>query len=73
MNFKTMRRRTTINNDPRIIACKFESVCTETGEVLKKGTRAIYYPASKAVFSLDSSQAQEFREWKVDIDNGYNY
>ena len=68
-----MRRSTYINNDPRIIACKFESVCDETGEVLKRGTRAVYYPGSREVFSLDSKQAQEYREWKADIDNGYNY
>lgn len=68
-----MRRRKYINNDPRIIACKFESVCNETGEILMRGTRAVYYPVTKAIFSLDSQQAQEFKEWKADIDKGYNY
>jgi len=59
------------NQDPRIITCKFDSICKESGKPIKKGEQALYYPLSKSIFSLDTKQAQEFRQWKFDISLEY--
>lgn len=61
------------NNDPRQIIARFNSKCKETGQPIKKGESIIYYPSSKAVFKLDTRQAQEYREYLQDLQNGYNY
>lgn len=60
-------------NDPREITAKYDSICAETGKEIKRGDACIYYPTSKQVFTIDSKTAQEYREWKADIDMGYNY
>jgi len=61
-------------SDPRQISLKFDSICAETKKRLRKGEQAIYYPSCKSVFSLESKQAREFREWKYDLDVlGANY
>lgn len=62
-----MRRRRNYSGDPKEITAKFDSICAETGKQIKRGERCIYYPRSKEVFTLDSDQAQEFREWKQDV------
>ena len=61
------------NNDPRVIQAKFNTSCAETGKPIKKGQECVYYPSSKQCFSLDSKQAQEFREYMSDLNMGYNY
>jgi len=61
------------NNDPRVIRARFNTLCAETGKPIKKGQECVYYPSSKQCFSLDSKQAQEFREYMSDLDMGYNY
>ena len=61
------------SNDPRIIIAKFESKCAETGITIKAGEKCIYYPSSKSVYTLDSNQAKEFREYMADLDMGANY
>ena len=62
------------NMDPREITLKFNSKCAETGKPLKKGDKAIYYPNGKKVFSPDSKQAEEFRNWQFDMKClGQNY
>lgn len=55
-------------NDPRIITCKFDSICAETGQKIKKGDQAVYYPSEKKIYAMDSKQAKEFQDWKFDID-----
>jgi hypothetical protein len=62
-----------MKNDPREIKAKFESHCSETGKVIKKGEPCIYYPLTKKVFCVDSKTAQDYRECKADWNNGYNY
>lgn len=67
-----MKRR--YNNDPRQITARFNSFCAETGNEIKKGEQCIYYPASRQVFTLDSKQAQSFREQQFDAEVlGYSY
>jgi hypothetical protein len=61
------------NNDPRVIRARFNTLCAETGKPIKKGQECVYYPSSKQCFSLNSKQAQEFREYMSDLDMGYNY
>ena len=48
------------NNEPREIIAKFDSVCKDTGKVIKKGEKCLYFPASKAVVTLDSKSAQDY-------------
>jgi hypothetical protein len=57
------------NQDPRVITCKFDSVCKETGKTIKRGEKALYYPADKSIFHLDTKQAQSYREWMFDEEN----
>jgi len=61
------------SNDPRIITLRRDAVCAETGKPIKAGEQAVYYPLSKDIFCMDSNQAQEFRNWKADMDAGYDY
>jgi hypothetical protein len=56
------------SNDPRTITAKFDSQCAQTGKKISKGDPCVYYPADKKVYHINSPQAQEFREWKFDID-----
>jgi hypothetical protein len=68
-----MSHRNYRNNDPREIRAKYDCICAETGKPIKTGEICVYYPSSKSVYHVDSKQAYEFRNWKADIDNGYNY
>ena len=67
-----MRKRY-INQDPREITARFNSKCAETHKPIRKGEPCIYYPIGKKVFSMDSKQAYEFRNWKADVAMDYNY
>ena len=40
--------------DPKIILARFNSKCNETGKEIKKGTKCLYYPLEKKVYSTDS-------------------
>lgn len=60
-------------NDPRTISAKFNSVCAQTGKAIRKGDQCVYYPSSREVFHMDSPQALEYRNWRADISQGYNY
>ncbi len=63
-----------MKNDPRQIKAKFNCKCKETNKEIKKGEPCIYYPSEKAVYHIDSKQAEEYRNWKMDIDVlGCNY
>jgi len=62
-----------MKNDPREIIAKFDSKCHETGKIIKKGERCIYYPVGKKVFCLESKQAHSFRSWMADLNLGYDY
>ena len=59
--------------DPRVITLKRDGVCAETGKTIKAGEQAVYYPRNKEIFCMDSNQAKEFRDWKADMDMGYDY
>jgi len=61
------------NQDPRQIKARFYSTCKETGAVIKKGDQCIYYPSDRAIYSLDSRQAEDFRNWKMDLAMGNDY
>jgi hypothetical protein len=65
--------RSRYNNDPREITARFNSVCKETGKPIKKGDTAIYYPAGKSVYHVDSRQAEEFYTWQADLSMGWDY
>jgi hypothetical protein len=56
-----------MTNDPREIIARFKSVCAETGRVINKGDRCIYYPIGKKVFCMESKQAEDYRNWLFDI------
>ena len=61
------------SRDPKIITLRYDTVCDETGQQLKAGQEALYYPSSKSFFGLDTKQADEFYSWKADMDMGYDY
>lgn len=52
---------------------KYDATCGETGKKLKVGEQAVYYPNDKTFFGTDTKQAEEFRNWKADMDMGYDY
>lgn len=63
-----------MRDDPREIYARFDCVCKQTGEKIRKGELCVYYPRSKAVYSVNSKQAEEFRSWSFDLDMcGYSY
>lgn len=69
-----MRNRySNANRDPRIITAQFDSVCAETGEKIVKGSECVYYPTTRKVYSMESTQAFDFKCWKADINNGHDY
>ena len=72
LNKNTMRK-IFFKNDSRVIKCRFPTRCKETGEEIKKGESAVYYPLEKGIYSLSSKQAQEFLEWEADLQMGNNY
>lgn len=60
--------------DPKIIIARFNSKCNETGKDIKKGTKCLYYPLEKKVYSLDSKTHEEYLAWYIDINYlGQNY
>lgn len=61
------------NNDPRIIECRFDSICAETGKAIKKGEQALYYPSTKKVYSIDSKAMYEYNCWQADLAMGHDY
>ena len=54
------------NNDPREITARFDSKCSETGRIIKKGETCIYYPMGKKVYHNESKTAEDFRSWQFD-------
>lgn len=69
-----MRRRRNFTPDPRIIIARFDSKCAETGEIIKKGERCLYYPIGRKVYKLedangnDTKQYYEYKNWKMDTE-----
>ena len=60
--------------DPRVIKSRFNTRCAESGEIIKKGDECIYYPTDRKVYHVDSKQATDFRNWRMDADVlGNNY
>jgi len=57
----------------REITARFDSVCAETGKLIHKGDKCIYYPIGKHVYSMDSKQAYEYRMMMADRALGYDY
>lgn len=62
-----------MSRDPREITARFDSKCAETGKVIKKGETCIYYPEGRKVYHVDSDQAYQYRQWRMDISMGYDY
>lgn len=56
-----------MRNDPRIIKCRFNSTCAETGKLIKKGETALYYPATRKVYSADSKQMYDYNCFLADL------
>jgi hypothetical protein len=62
-----------MRNDPIEITARFDSVCCEKGTTIKKGDKCIYYPIGKKIYCMDSKQAYEYRNWRMDLAMGNNY
>lgn len=64
----------TYKNDPRTITAKYDGVCKETGRKIRKGEECVYYPIGKALYCMESKQAEEFKRISFDNDVlGANY
>lgn len=62
-----MRRyRSNNSQPPRWIEARFNSKCDETGAVIRKGDKCLYYPASRKVYSADSRTAQDWEAGAFD-------
>ena len=67
-----------MKNDPYETTSRFESICCESGEKIKKGDNIICWPSypKTKVYKIGSAPKaeQEFREFQVlsfEEDNGY--
>lgn len=62
-----------LRDDPREITARFDSVCAESGKVIKAGEQCIYYPKGKRVYHIESAQAGQFFGWLEDLAMGWDY
>jgi len=46
--------------DPREITAKYESVCPETGLLIRKGDPCVYFPYNRKTYHISSRSA---RDW----------
>lgn len=58
----------TYRNDPREIIARFNSVCAETGQIIRAGDVCVYYPRTKKVYHVDSKTAEMYRSERFDND-----
>ncbi len=49
------------NQDPREITARFDSVCPETGNRIRKGDPCVYFPRTRKAVHTDSRAAAEWR------------
>lgn len=56
-----------------MIKCRFDSTCAETGKTIKKGEEALYYPATKKVYSIESKQVYEYNCYLADLQLSNEY
>lgn len=49
------------NGEPYELTARFESRCPETGKLIAKGTKCLYFPKAKKAYHLDSKAAEEYR------------
>ena len=54
------------NNQPRFIKARFQSICKETGKLIKEGEECLYYPKDKTIYSMDSKTVEDFRSYEFD-------
>ena len=50
-----------VNYDPRFIKARYNSVCAETGKMIKAGDNCLYFPRDKKVYHVDSKTADDWR------------
>ncbi len=55
------------SRDPRTIRARFNSKCAETGKPINKGDECVYYPSSKQVFHMESTQAGKLKADQHDM------
>jgi hypothetical protein len=46
---------------PYFTSARFDGLCAETGQAIRKGDRVAYYPSTGKVFADSSKQADELR------------
>lgn len=46
---------------PRQIKARFDSICPETGLLVKAGDTCVYYPSQHKVYHTSSKTAEQFR------------
>ena len=50
-----------VNYDPRFIKARYNSVCAETGKMIKAGDNCLYFPRAKKAYHVDSKTADDWR------------
>lgn len=45
--------------DPREMTARFDSTCAESGELIRKGDKIIYYPNGRKAFKVGSAPKAE--------------
>jgi hypothetical protein len=46
---------------PRAIKARFDCKCSETGVLIKKGEKCMYFPLNNKVYSLESGVFNQFK------------
>lgn len=54
-------RKSYYSRDPRWLTARFPSTCKECGETVRKGQKAFYFPATKAIFCRTCGQPHSAR------------
>lgn len=50
------------NQSPYFTTARFNSICSETGQQIRKGDRIAYFPNEKRAFHENSKAAEQIRE-----------
>lgn len=50
-----------MKNDPYFTTARFDSVCAETGQPIRRGQEIAYFPRERKAYSADSKAAEQVR------------
>lgn len=53
--FRSSRRRSPIDNTPRVITARFPGKCGETNRTIRPGESVLWFPSSQTVYGLETA------------------